>query len=438
MHTAYVGIDGCKAGWLAFVYEHGQVTFKLEKSLATLFAQLPAQSLVLIDMPIGLADAKSPDRVCDKLARHALKPTRSSSVFPVPCRAAVFASSYEDACKNNIQELGKSLSKQSWAICPKIRELDELLQSDLSLDVRESHPEVVFSALNRAPLNAHKSTEDGLSQRLDVLQNVVSQLFPALQNALRVLPSSSIKKDDIVDAFALMVAASRPEFLRALPELADIDTVGLSRQIWFADVVVQTQQNSQYLHLKLQQQIEYVHSKLVNKSFQGKSRDQYGLRWLQLAEEHTLAILHLLDTPNSNGMPTQLIASAMALVRPAFEAAARGAWAIYVATDDDLQAMPKTISNNQMNLSTIVKKLTEHRFEPPSERLQWFATFSSLNKADLHDLTHGGFQQLDRRGTGNAIAPSFNEDEVCRLLIATIQIHKMVGAYLFDYFEVEV
>ena len=96
----------------------------------------------------------------------------------------------------------------------------------------------------------------------------------------------------------------------------------------------------------------------------------------------------------------------MALVRPAFEAAARGAWAIYVATDDELQAMPKTISSNLMNLSTIVKNLTEHRFEPSSEKLQWFATFSSLNKADLHGLTHGGFQQLDRRGTGNAIAPS--------------------------------
>lgn len=432
MHTAYVGIDGCKTGWLAFVYEHGQVTFNLEKSLARLFAQLPAQSLVLIDMPIGLADAKSTDRVCDKLARLALKPTRSSSVFPVPCRAAVFASSYEDACKSNIQELGKSLSKQSWAICPKIRELDELLRGGLSFDIRESHPEVVFSVWNRAPLSAHKSTEDGLSQRLDVLQNAVSRPFPALQNALRVLPSSSINKDDIVDAFALMVAASRPEVLRALPELADLDTVGLSRQIWFADVAVQTQQNSQYLYLKLQQQIEYVHSKLVNKSLQVKSRDQYGLRWLKLAEEHTLAILYLLNAPNSNGMPAQLIASAMALMRPAFEAAAIGAWAIYVATNDELQATPKTISSSQMNLSTIIKKLKAHRFEPSSERLQWFATFSSPNKADLQGLTHGCFQQVDRCGTGHEIAASFNDDEVCRLLKATIQIHKMVGNYLFD------
>jgi len=435
MHSAFVGVDGCKGGWLACINIQGQVTFRIEKQLANLVAVLPPQSLMLIDMPIGFADAASPDRQCDKLARAALKPHRTSSVFPVPCRAAVYADSFENACELNRKELGKGLSKQSWAICPKIRELDAVVRSPQHVDMRESHPEVVFAKWQRAPMKAHKATEDGHNQRIAMLQQIAPHLIAVLQDALRTMPRKTASKDDVVDAFALMFAASNPEQLKALPAQQDADESGVSRQIWWAEPIQNTQDDEfQLLYQQFAQQIADAQLQLRNKQFIGKVRDHYGLRWLQLAEDHTMAIFHLLQLPANSPIPDQLTASAMALVRPAFEAAVRGAWALYVASDEELANIEETIHSKDMSLSRLISKLNSHRFAPPSERLNWFAAFAETNKSALHDLTHGGMQQLYRRGDNHVIEPRFPQDEINRLLRVAMVMHKKIHEYVLEWF----
>lgn len=75
---------------------------------------------------------------------------RASTIFPVPCRQAVYAGSEEEQKQANIQVLGKSLAKQSISIIPKIRELDEFMDNHLEYRNRilESHPELAFTRLS--------------------------------------------------------------------------------------------------------------------------------------------------------------------------------------------------------------------------------------------------------------------------------------------------
>jgi predicted RNase H-like nuclease len=144
----YVGIDGCRGGWFAVTMgDDGSWKTGLFDSLKDVLASFPGARHVLVDIPIGLP--KNAPRTCDREARRLLGPKRASSVFPVPCRKAVYARTYERACALNRRAIGVSISMQTKAICPKIAEADRLLQSSRHLVgmVRESHPELCLWAL---------------------------------------------------------------------------------------------------------------------------------------------------------------------------------------------------------------------------------------------------------------------------------------------------
>jgi hypothetical protein len=56
---------------------------------------------------------------------------RASSVFPAPVRPVLAASSWEDACARSRASApkGKAISKQTFHILQKIKEVDDLLQA---------------------------------------------------------------------------------------------------------------------------------------------------------------------------------------------------------------------------------------------------------------------------------------------------------------------
>lgn len=82
--------------------------------------------LILIDIPIGLKNGVHGERLSDLGARRILK-ARKSSIFPIPCREAVYVGSYTKACEVNEKITGKRISKQAWNIVPKIRDVDSFL-----------------------------------------------------------------------------------------------------------------------------------------------------------------------------------------------------------------------------------------------------------------------------------------------------------------------
>lgn len=161
-YDEFVGVDGCPAGWVAVAQTRGgRLGYEVFSGFEAVVAR-HARALIVVDVPIGLRDSGPDERLCDLEARRFLK-ERASSVFPAPVRAALFAADYKAASLVNREktEGRRGLSRQSWAITPKIREVNECLASrgaPLPV-VREMHPELCFWALNECqPLHHNKRT----------------------------------------------------------------------------------------------------------------------------------------------------------------------------------------------------------------------------------------------------------------------------------------
>ncbi|MCU4162683.1 DUF429 domain-containing protein [Carboxylicivirga caseinilyticus] len=157
---------------------------------------------ILIDMPMGLSTPGFP-RTIDATLRKQL-PKRGSTVFNVPCKAAVYENDFNKAKQLNIETEGKSLSIQTLNIKYKIKELDEYLtQDETETKFIESHPELCFNNLNKGILLSKKSTPQGLTERLEILQKWDSNIIPVYQKAFQQFKRKDVKSDDIVDALCL-------------------------------------------------------------------------------------------------------------------------------------------------------------------------------------------------------------------------------------------
>ena len=156
--TWIAGADGCKKGWFRVLreVETGKLDFVAVASAAELLGISPLPEVLAIDIPIGLPEGN--DRECDEQARRYLKPPRASSVFPVPIRAAIAATSRKEASELTASRDGRGVGVQSWALYRKIESVDTLLttSADASARVREVHPEVSYCAWNNGRAMAHK------------------------------------------------------------------------------------------------------------------------------------------------------------------------------------------------------------------------------------------------------------------------------------------
>lgn len=234
--TTVMGIDGCRAGWFAVIRKNGKWSFTLATSLSVLLADYANTEWVFIDIPIGLADDRP--RQCDQLARRLLSPYRHSSVFSTPVRDAVYAGDYATACQVNVQHTGNRITKQTWNICPKIREVDTYLRHHKLWQARlyESHPEVAFYALNgQKPLPTRKKSSEGQERRLDLLTQEIGPARQLFTTAMHDYPRNRLQADDILDAMVLAVMAGRTEQddnnLISLPEPVERDRYGLPMRI---------------------------------------------------------------------------------------------------------------------------------------------------------------------------------------------------------------
>ena len=223
----YIGVDGCRNGWAAAVLDHGELFLKRYDSVAALVDEYPAFDACLIDMAIGLRNDANQIRPDDAAKIELGK--KASSVFPIPSRAAVYAEG-EDAQKQaNIRTLGKSLAKQSIAIIPKIRELDEFLNdhSKYKNRILESHPEVVFARMNGSVVMTRKKEFPGFSDRVAILSEYLDEkTLWAMWDQAKELGCSP---DDLVDAVSLAVAGVLYAHGQTdtLPELPEEDEKGL-------------------------------------------------------------------------------------------------------------------------------------------------------------------------------------------------------------------
>lgn len=205
-----LGIDGCRTGWVIAASDPGlhALEFSIVQDLrAPVRSARAGRALIAIDVPIGLA--RSTPRACDVDARRFLRAPRASSVFPAPSRAALGAASYAEACARSLHACGRRLSRQLYGILGKISEVDRLLTPAVQSRVREVHPEVTFAVLagrNRG-LARSKKTPAGESERLVILMRMAPAFDP--ESVRRRLGVAAVARNDIIDAVACLITASR-------------------------------------------------------------------------------------------------------------------------------------------------------------------------------------------------------------------------------------
>ena len=200
-----LGIDSCRGGWCVVKLDSlGNSSLHLINNIERVI-NMP-YDIAIIDIPIGYPDSKEP-RAFDKLARSLLG-KRASSVFSTPCREAVHykdykaEDSYQKISKINESITKKKLTKQSWALIPKILEVDLFLSKNPGA-LMESHPELCFTILrNGKPCEYHKRTREGANERLTVLREHMD-IFNLVHNPPYSENGVDVAQDDVIDAAVL-------------------------------------------------------------------------------------------------------------------------------------------------------------------------------------------------------------------------------------------
>jgi len=234
----FYGIDGCKAGWFYIgIDELGEFQFSVLSNFEELSQFLDQAKLILVDMPIGLPWQGQTTRFCDTAARKVLSP-RGSSVFPVPARPVLAMHSYHEGSEENRRHLDKGLSTQSWAIVPKIKEVDDYIRSVRPGEkVREMHPEIAFWALNgKTILNHKKKDRAGIDERLGVLLRHYPRAEECFHWAREQYLIKEVATDDILDAMVGAVTAMHYPRLSTLPAMPMLDEERLPMEmVYYSD-----------------------------------------------------------------------------------------------------------------------------------------------------------------------------------------------------------
>ena len=223
----YLGADGCRGGWITCILDHGGMRIERYDSVEVLIQAYPEFDAFLIDMAVGLRSSADQLRP-DDLARKELGP-RSSSIFPIPCRQAVYAGTEEEQKQANIKALGKSLPKQTINIIPKIRELDEFLtvHPEYKNRILESHPEIDFARLHGSVVLSRKKEFTGFSERAAILKKYLpKESFSGMWDKAKELRCNP---DDLLDAICLAVTAALASqgMCETIPAEPEQDDTGL-------------------------------------------------------------------------------------------------------------------------------------------------------------------------------------------------------------------
>ena len=232
----YIGVDGCKGGWIASVYDRGSFEIKKYFSIEELVEANKNYNELLIDMVIGLQSNK--DEVRPDNAARALIPGRTSTIFAVPARQAVYADTRKQIREANKNALGKDLPAQAIAIIPKMRELDEFLQENPTHKnrLKESHPEVCFSRLNGSVVMSRKADGEGITERV----GIIKQYMPEITEEYIYQEAKRFKcnADDIVDSIVLCITANLTAQGKTdvIPETVQEDVTGLKMQMTIPNI----------------------------------------------------------------------------------------------------------------------------------------------------------------------------------------------------------
>ena len=235
----HIGVDGCKAGWFFIAIGPGDaLEFGIFSTIEKLWRTYSEARSILIDIPIGLPSKEIKTRPCDKAARQVLSPKRHHSIFSPPCREALTAESYSQACRINHNVCDRKISKQVWHISRKIKEVDDLITAHPAAGdiIKETHPEVCFWALtHKEPMVHYKKSSQGAAERFAVLKKYFGKSSAVINSALDRYPRRQLAQDDILDALVNAVTAARLDAsMETLPAEPIRDMLGIPMQMVYS------------------------------------------------------------------------------------------------------------------------------------------------------------------------------------------------------------
>ncbi len=235
--STVAGVDGCKAGWIAFILpDSGDPSILVTPHFRDILDHPSAPLIIAVDMPIGLPETVGPGgRGPERLVRAQLG-ARQSSVFSIPARAAVMAGDYGAAVAAALATSTppRKISRQAFGLFPKIRELDALMTPEVESRVFECHPELAFWRLNgEEPMALPKKVRGvpsppGLDERRALL------VRHGLDAEWLDRPPRGAGRDDLLDAAVLALIARRIARGEAVsfPSAPERDAKGLRMAIW--------------------------------------------------------------------------------------------------------------------------------------------------------------------------------------------------------------
>ena len=262
----YVGVDGCKGGWIGVGLsdDDGCPKIAVCKAFSDIVACFGDACVILVDIPIGLPEDTTP-RACDIEARKKLGRKRLAAVFPAPPRPFVdkvaltpdwdwtaihgkpFQEAFAEANKWHREKFrNKGLAAQAFGIAPKIAEMDEFMRTRdaASPEIREVHPEICFWALNeQQPMSHKKSNSEGCEERLATLRRCAQEINGVdvdaiFKKARGKWTKTRVADDDILDALAAAITAKivsqNGDRLGTLPENPQTDSKGLPMEMVYA------------------------------------------------------------------------------------------------------------------------------------------------------------------------------------------------------------
>ncbi len=232
-----LGLDGCRAGWIAISLDEDEAGYWLLESDKEFETAIEEYDRIFIDVPIGLED-DSYVRKCDELLRKRLGPDYRASVFNPPIRPALHAPTYGEASMISYEATDKKISIQAWNITPNIKLIDQLLQEneDYREKVFESHPELLFQILNGgSSILQKKATKKGIRHRLGLLKKVSKYADDFFRDIKEEYRRNQVDEDDILDAMVLAEFALRSteDEIKTLPADPPTDSTGLTMAIHY-------------------------------------------------------------------------------------------------------------------------------------------------------------------------------------------------------------
>ncbi|MGH3763065.1 DUF429 domain-containing protein [Actinophytocola sp.] len=222
-----LGVDACRAGWVAIALAGDRADAYQTRTIADLVTTASADgplAVIAVDIPIGLPDNSR--RRADVEARAAVG-RLASSIFMTPVRGALEFTDHGSASAHNRERVGEGMSIQAFGILPKVREVDRWLPN-APCRVVEVHPEVSFAALNGAPLDVRKHTWAGARLRHRLLSEAGIMLDDIGAAGARA------NVDDVLDAAVAAWTARRVSegTATSIPETPQTFADGVRSAIW--------------------------------------------------------------------------------------------------------------------------------------------------------------------------------------------------------------